>query len=187
LPADPAHPPRRQESRKLRKTRLPPVSGGRVRGWRCRRPLPSEPYVILTHHTAQAFRSAFRKTRPVPSALLAIVDLSMACTVEQFQVVRGFLSAMTSPASMMDVPRFLAGSQRLATSHTTPLLALPEILDPPSTRKGSFQLPVQPFFQVKFPRWIVRIGCAPDLHEAAHRHPACFHQGDRYPLAVLVR
>jgi hypothetical protein len=40
------------------------VTSGRVRRRCCQRPLPSEPYVILAHHTARAFRSAFRKTRP---------------------------------------------------------------------------------------------------------------------------
>ncbi len=33
-------------------------SAGRVRRWRCRHPLPSEPYVIVSHHTAQAWNNA---------------------------------------------------------------------------------------------------------------------------------
>src|SRR5262249_6773462 len=49
-----AHLPRRLRELRTRNQLLPPRSGGRVRGWRCRHPLPSEPDLKLSPHPAQA-------------------------------------------------------------------------------------------------------------------------------------
>src|SRR5262249_34966737 len=73
----------------------------------------------------RAFRSAFRKTRPRPSVLLAIVNLPVTMLVQQLQIVHRVLASMTAPTPMMNVPRFLAGSQRLATTRTAPFLPPP--------------------------------------------------------------
>ncbi len=75
--------------------------------------------------------------------------------VEQLHVVRRVLSAVTAPTPVVDVPWLLAGAQRLATSSTAPLLALPEVLDPTFTRKRSFQLPVLYWFSVN---WKIAFG-----------------------------
>ena len=45
----------------------------------------------------------------------------------------------------------------------------------------------QPFFQVQFPRRIVRVGFAPDLHLPDDLHLRRFHQLDRPALAFLSR
>ena len=56
---------------------------------------------------------------------LPIVNLTVAMTVEQFQVVHRVRSSVTTPVPMMDVPGFLAGSQRLATTHAPAFLCPP--------------------------------------------------------------
>src|SRR5262249_25060669 len=50
-----------------RKRCMPPRSAGRVAERHYCLPAPSEPYVIVSHHTAQAFTNAPHGTRPSPT------------------------------------------------------------------------------------------------------------------------
>src|SRR5262249_1215715 len=90
------------------------------------------------------------------------------------------------PDPMVDVPGLLRHAQGLTTYHTPPLLFLPQILDPTSTRKRLFQLPGHPCFQVQFPRRIVGVGFAPYLHMGDDAHLGGFHQLNRPALTFPV-
>src|SRR3954447_13732403 len=108
--------------------------------------------------------------------LLLGVDLSVAVSVEHFQVVTRLLATVTPPDPMVDVPGLLFGVKSLPAHHATSLLFLPEIFDPSSTRQGVAQLPGQPLFQVEFPLWIVGVGCTPDLRPPQDFDPRGVHE-----------
>src|SRR5262245_394884 len=80
---------------------------------------------------------------------------------------------------MVNVPGLLLGLKNLPAQHASPLLFLPEVLDPASTCRGVCQLPAGPFLQVEFPFRIVRVGCTPDLLPPQDLDPRRLHESDR--------
>src|SRR5882672_2026702 len=94
---------------------------------------------------------------------------------------------MAPPVPMVHVPGSLAGSLRLATRHASTILTFPKGFDPTATCQGSFQLPVQPCFQVRFPLRTVRSGGAAYLHKTPDGHAARCHQGNGNLLPLFTR
>src|SRR5215831_9594571 len=87
---------------------------------------------------------------------------------------------------MVQVPGLLVNLQRSPAHQTLTTLSLPEVLDPALSCKSMAHLPGHPFFQVQFPRRIVRLGYAPNLLPAKDPDARCFHQPDRPGFAFLV-
>src|SRR5262249_6409012 len=172
-------------SHELQKAYVPAGSGGRVAGGDCPPPAPSEPYVKLSPHTAQALSNAPRRTRRVPSVLRLGVDRPVAVGVQQLQVVERLPAPVAAPQPMVQVPPALLHANELAAHHASGPLSLPEALDPAPPCKRPVQSPDQPFFQVRLPRRIVGVGFAPYLPLPSNPHLARFHQGDR-PFPALA-
>src|SRR4051812_24724948 len=68
------------------------------------------------------------------------MDLSMTIGMQQLQVVARLLATSIAPHPMVDVPGLFFGAKDLPAHHAPPLLFLPEILEPASTR-GVANLP----------------------------------------------
>ena len=90
---------------------------GRVRGHAYQCSLPSEPYVRLATHTAQAFAKAPCGTRRLLNRISMIVDLPVTIRVQQLQVVHRIAATVALPDAVMNVTGFLNWSERLSVDH----------------------------------------------------------------------
>src|SRR5262245_24415435 len=104
-----------------REASMRPASAGRVAGRHYCLPAPSEPYVIVAHHTAQAFTNAPRGTRSCPH-LSPTMDLPVTVRMQQFQVLDQAAATVHAPLPVVQMPLGLQ-RQRL-TAHRTETLLL---------------------------------------------------------------
>ena len=99
----------------------------------------------------------------------------MAFWVEQDTIICLISATVTSPLNVMAMPscelRNLAAAKRAEAT-----LLLPEIEQPPLSFQVVYHLYVKPFFKVRFPFRIIRIGFTPNFDMPSDGDAFRFHQ-----------
>ena len=100
------------------------------------------------------------------------MDLPVAVGVQEDTVVCSIPATVRPPDHMMVVPSRKSGDL-LVAHRTEAVLVFPQVQQLPATFEGVRHLHAEAFFEVHFPLWLIRIGCAFDFAMPLNGHVAC--------------
>ncbi len=113
------------------------------------------------------------------------MNLSMAVGMKEDTVIKIIGAAIDTPLDMMVVPSSFSGDG-VAANGTNASFSGPEKLEPGFVPEVEMGLAEEPFFEIEFPLWVVRIGFIAYLDMAKDGKPSGREEPIGNPFALAV-